>query len=246
MSIKINEENYLSLSQSEQQVIDFLNENEELLPELSITTIAARTYTSLATVSRAIRKCGFDGIAHLRYSLQQKNAPSNDETFIMNDVLAKAYRECSRTIDNISLPQILKIITYIKKSRRIFLYSRGYTALVADEFAHHLVCLGYNAFVMKDSVVMQRSGSILRPDDLVIIISVHNTTPELAESAAIANEIGAKVVTLCCEEGTNLEKYSEVTVIGYSESLGACTFNVSRVSLSIICHIIIEYLDKTA
>ena len=246
MSLKINEENYLNLSQSEQQVIDFINENENLLPELSITTIAARTYTSLATVSRAIKKCGYDGIAHLRYALQQKNAPTNDETLIMNDVLAKAYRECSRTIDSISIPQILKIISYIKKSKRIFLYSRGYTSLVADEFAHHLVCLGYNAFVMKDSVVMQRTKSILKPDDLMIIITVHNTTPELAESAAMAYEIGASVVTLCCVAGTNLEQYSNVTVIGYSESLGGNVLNVSRVSLSIICHVIIEYLDKTS
>ena len=72
MPIRINENDYLRLSESEKHVIDYINEHEKQLSELSITTIAQKSFTSLATVSRAIRKCGYSGIAEMRYSLSNK------------------------------------------------------------------------------------------------------------------------------------------------------------------------------
>ncbi|MBQ1305980.1 MAG: MurR/RpiR family transcriptional regulator [Erysipelotrichales bacterium] len=246
MPIKISDEDYLNLSESEKHVIDYLNDHEKELSDLSITMIAARTYTSLATVSRAIRKCGYNGISELRYSLQQRQPLYSPDSLSVNDILTQSLRECTRTIDNISIPSILKITEYIKSANRIFIYARGYTALVAEEFQHYLMLLGYNAFVMKDSIIMKRTEYLVKSDDLVFIISVRNTTPELAESAEMAKKIGAKVVSCCCVEGTNLEKFSDVTVIGYSENIvendtASC---YSRVSLTIICHIITEYLGK--
>ena len=246
MPIKISDEDYLNLSESEKHVIDYLNDHEKELSDLSITMIAARTYTSLATVSRAIRKCGYNGISELRYSLQQRQPLYSPDSLSVNDILTQSLRECTRTIDNISIPSILKITEYIKSANRIFIYARGYTALVAEEFQHYLMLLGYNAFVMKDSIIMKRTDHLVKKDDMVIIISVRNTTPELAESAAMAKENGAKVVALVCVEGTSLEKYADVTVIGYDENVVDTmpVQSASRISLTIICHIITQYLAK--
>ena len=102
MPIKISDEDYLNLSESEKHVIDYLNDHEKELSDLSITMIAARTYTSLATVSRAIRKCGYNGISELRYSLQQRQPLYSPDSLSVNDILTQSLRECTRTIDNIS------------------------------------------------------------------------------------------------------------------------------------------------
>ena len=71
MIIQINKTVYQSLSESERCVIDFINQNETKIPLLSITSIAEKTFTSPATVTRAIQKCGFQGITELRYKLSQ-------------------------------------------------------------------------------------------------------------------------------------------------------------------------------
>ena len=71
MIIQINKTVYQSLSESERCVIDFINQNEAKIPLLSITSIADKTFTSPATVTRAIQKCGFQGITELRYKLSQ-------------------------------------------------------------------------------------------------------------------------------------------------------------------------------
>ncbi|MBU5582069.1 MurR/RpiR family transcriptional regulator, partial [Enterococcus sp. S181_ASV_20] len=132
MIIDLKKEIYQRLSSSERTVIDFLNKNELLIPELSITKIAEKTYVSSATVSRTIQKCGFSGINELRYKISQQEEDKNsfNAPYVVNNILAKSYRECTQTIDGINSTTIYQIIEYIKSSQRIFIYARGFTCLL--------------------------------------------------------------------------------------------------------------------
>ena len=62
MLIEVTQELKARLTASELQVVSWLNENEEKIPDDSINQIAEESFTSPATVSRAIRKAGFNGI----------------------------------------------------------------------------------------------------------------------------------------------------------------------------------------
>lgn len=244
MIIQISKEVYDSLSESEKIVVNYLNENEANIPVMSITTIADKTFTSPATVSRAIQKCGFQGISELRYNITNKAEPTND-SYLVNEILAKSYRECTKTIDNICVTSILKVIDYIKEADKVFIYARGFTTLVAEEFHMQLQLLGYNAHIVKDVVWMVKTNKLVNKNDVIIILSVMNTTPELASSARMAKDVGAKVVSCVCVEKTTLEKYSDVVVVGHAEEIvGSKTITVtSRLALTIICRTIIEYLN---
>ena len=96
MIIQINKTVYQSLSESERCVIDFINQNETKIPLLSITSIAEKTFTSPATVTRAIQKCGFQGITELRYKLSQgtQSEQSSASPYAVNEILDKTFREC--------------------------------------------------------------------------------------------------------------------------------------------------------
>lgn len=246
MIIDIPKELFTSLSEAEKTVLNFLNKHERSIPELSITKIAEKTFTSSATVSRTIQKCGFAGISELRYQIAQQNKTKDDfnAPYVVNEILAKSFRECTQTIDEIGPTSIYQTIEYIKTSQRIFIYARGFTALIAEEFQMYLQLLGYNAVIVKDSMWMKNTRKIVTAKDTIIILSLRNSTVELAESAKKAQELGAKVVTICCKADTNLETYSDVTIIGHSEQImevsGLKVY--SRVPLLIITRTIIEYI----
>ncbi|MFR5079802.1 MAG: MurR/RpiR family transcriptional regulator [[Clostridium] innocuum] len=107
-----------------------------------------------------------------------------------------------KTIDNICVTNILKIIDYIKTAEKIFIYARGFTALVADELCMQLQLLGYNALVVKDVTWMVKTTTkLVNSNDLVIILSVMNTTPELAISARMAKRTGAEGSYLLLQGG---------------------------------------------
>ncbi len=246
MIIQLMKDDYQALSDSERKVIDFLNKHEAKIPELSITKIAEKTYTSSATVSRTIQKCGFSGIGELRYKIsqQQQSKDAYDAPYVVNNILAKSFRECTQTIDAISSTALFQTIEYIKNAQRIFIYARGFTALIAEEFQMYLQLLGYHAIIVKDVKWMVNTHKIVKKDDLVIILSLRNSTPELADSAKAAQRCGAKVVTCCCKSPTDLEKHSNVVIIGHTEKvMQASGLEVySRVPLLIITRTIIEYI----
>ncbi len=101
MIINITTDILNSLTGSERVVVDFINENSEKLINMSIVDMANDTYTSPATVSRAIKKCGLDGFAELRYKISKSNK-SNSDFKEINDILGKSLVEAVKTIENLS------------------------------------------------------------------------------------------------------------------------------------------------
>jgi len=96
------------LTESERMVVDYINANEAIISELTISQIAEHAYCSMSTVSRAIRKCGYASLAEMRVKLSSA-AKTQDESLLVNEILAKSYIECTRTIENIQTSSILKI-----------------------------------------------------------------------------------------------------------------------------------------
>ena len=131
MLIELNKEITEALSKTELEIVRFINENEERMPELSIVDIAFDTFSSPSTVSRAIRKCGLNGFNELRYRLTVKAEEKDIQN--MGEVMNKSLIEAQRVIEQISVAGILEIIRYLKEASRIFVFGRGLTEYVAEE-----------------------------------------------------------------------------------------------------------------
>ena len=133
MIIQLNDKIKSKLTSSEEQVIKYINENDNKLVDMSIVDIAEETFTSPATVSRAIKKCGVNGFMELRYNLSKRKEEINSSKDI-NEIFSKSLIETRQTLENISVNQILEIIELIQKSKKIIVIARGLSELVATEF----------------------------------------------------------------------------------------------------------------
>ncbi len=132
MLIELNKEIMQSLTKTESEIIKFINDNEERMSQLSIVDIAFDTYSSPATVSRAIRKCGVNGFNELRYRLTSKN--NDDEIQNMGEIINKSFVEAIQVVDIISVTNVLNIINCLVKAKRIYVLARGLTEYVGEEF----------------------------------------------------------------------------------------------------------------
>lgn len=173
--IELTKEQNGTLTATERDVISWLNEHEDLIPDRSISEIADESFTSPATVSRAIRKCGFSGIAEMKYKASAKMNYVVEEK-IVNEIFNRTLMECQKTIHSMNVDTILRVIQHIKCSEKIYLLARGTTALIARDFEFQLQLLGYNAYLMSDSQIMKRSKKLFKKDDLIIIFTVKNST----------------------------------------------------------------------
>ena len=132
MLIKIDHDFLNKLTDTEKNVISFINSNAEKISNMSISDVAEATYSSPATVSRTIKKCGISGFAELRYMLTQHTEVKQDTTDI-NEIFNKSLTEISNTIDQLSIDTILKAVEEIQKAEKIFVFSKGLSNQVASE-----------------------------------------------------------------------------------------------------------------
>lgn len=238
-----------NLSKTELEIVNFINDNEERLSELSIVDIAFETYSSPSTVSRAIRKCGINGFNELRYKLTQK--VENKEIHDLNEIMNKSLIEATSVIEHMSLTNLLNILHTMRdakrKNERILIFARGLSELVAQEFCMKLQVLDYFAVTNGDPQIMRVMSKNIKKGEVVIILSLNGETKELVESARNAQARGATVITLCCSGSSELIQYSKYVMIGYKHShIAIRNFEVtSRLPLYIMCRILIDFLVET-
>ena len=232
-----------NLSKTELEIVNFINDNEERLSELSIVDIAFETYSSPSTVSRAIRKCGINGFNELRYKLTQK--VENKEIHDLNEIMNKSLIEATSVINLLNILHTMRDAK--RKNERILIFARGLSELVAQEFCMKLQVLDYFAVTNGDPQIMRVMSKNIKKGEVVIILSLNGETKELVESARNAQARGATVITLCCSGSSELIQYSKYVMIGYKHShIAIRNFEVtSRLPLYIMCRILIDFLVET-
>jgi 6-phospho 3-hexuloisomerase len=92
-------------------------------------------------------------------------------------------------------------------ANRVFLYGAGRSGLVAKAFAIRLVHLGFQTFVIGETITAP-----VQKGDIVIIASGSGETIPAVMTAEIAHNIGAKVVSITGKKKSDIAKYADVTI----------------------------------
>lgn len=231
------------LSEGEAAVIRFINSQQAAIHCFSISQIAEHAFVSNATVSRAIRKCGFSTLSEMKLRMSDDGKDSK-RAYIINKILSKSYQECMETIGSINIDSVVQIVNLLYSSRMVYILANGLTTLVADEFASQLQYQRINVSVITDIEIMNKMNLLITKEDLLIILSVKNTRPELANAARLAKKKDAKVVSCCCVKGTPLAALSDIALYGYTQSIvpNQAFGSTSRLGLFIITRTIVEYM----
>lgn len=246
MLIKIDHDFHEHLTDTEKKVINFINMNVDKISAMSISDVADATFSSPATVSRTIKKCGISGFAELRYLLTQETKTEQHDADV-NEIFNKSLLEVSNTIDHLSIDTILSVVKELRQASRIYLLSRGLTEHVAQEFALKLQILGFNVFANSDPAIMQTITANVRPRELVMIFTLSGRTAELVKAAENAASLGARIICVTCgTPDTPLARLAQVTVYGYKHQHVSITSvdATSRLPLYVISRIIIDYITQ--
>ena len=243
MIIQLNDKIKSKLTSSEEQVIKYINENDNKLVDMSIVDIAEETFTSPATVSRAIKKCGVNGFMELRYNLS-KRKEEIDSSKDINEIFSKSLIETRQTLENISVNQILEVIELIQKSKKIIVVARGLSELVATEFSLKLELMDFNVFNISDPNIMKKFSREADMDHLYIAFTLKGEDQDILTTIKNAHSRDANVIACSCGSNKELRKYSDHIIMGYKHSnISIKKFEVtSRLPLFVISRVILDYL----
>ncbi len=130
---------------------------------------------------------------------------SNDTTF--HQSIAYIQKKIYEILDTVSTEEITTVKQLFLQANRIFVYGAGRSGLVAKAFAVRLVHLGFQTFVIGETITAP-----VQKGDLVVIVSGSGETIPAVMTAEIAHDIGASVISITGKKKSNIAQYADVTL----------------------------------
>ncbi|MFH1100458.1 MAG: 6-phospho-3-hexuloisomerase [Methanobacteriota archaeon] len=130
------------------------------------------------------------------------NEPVFEQTVVYID------RKIQDILGRVSRRDLNKIMTLFFDANRIFVYGAGRSGLVARAFAIRLVHLGFQTFVIGETI-----GAPIKKGDLVVLVSGSGETIPTVMTAEIARDISAEVVVITTEKNSRITKFADVVIV---------------------------------
>ena len=197
--------NNQKLTNSEQKVVDYINENYEYIKNDGVIEIAQHAFVSVATLSRALKKCGINKITELHQKIVKNK-------FISNEIANHVLQECTECIELIDEKIFLQITEHILKADKIYILANGSSRWVAEELEFYLKYKKIDAF-FEDFISLTSFQSDIGPSDLIIVITNIDATGELASYVKTFKNNNAKIITCCCDANIELATFSDIVVL---------------------------------
>ena len=120
----------------------------------------------------------------------------------MNEIM----RGIQETLSNVSIEQVEKMVTMMLDAidHRILIIGVGRSGLIGKSFAMRLMHLGFNVYVMGETIT-----PAIGKDDLIISISGSGSTKLVVIAAEIAKEVEAKIIAVTSYPNSSLGKIAD-------------------------------------
>lgn len=242
------------LSSSEKYLWEYIQNNLDDIPNLSIVKLSEDANVSTATIVRTTKKMGYSGYTDFRQQLtikgkdtqQYKNLEKVDHD-IKQAILKNKY-EVDNTLKMLNVGSIEDAIQKIKKSSDIYIFARGFSEFIAQELLVKLQLLGKNCVLSTDPNIIVTMSKRIKREDLVIFITLNGETKELVAGAKNAFDNGVSTLTITTNEDGSIIKYSEMVLLGFkSQTSYFPDYEVrSRLPLQVISRILLDsYVIRT-
>lgn len=212
---------YDNFTPSEKTIADFFIHNTEEI-DISSKHLSKTLFVSEASISRFAKKCGFDGYRQFAFVYKQsfEESTPNITTSYTKQVLDTYQELLNKSYTLIDEKQMQRVVELISNKKRIYVYGRGSSGLVAQEIKLRLMRLGVNVEAISDSHIMKMNSVLMDEDCLVIGISVSGNTKEVTNSLKETSNRGASVVLITSKQDEEMKTYcDEILFIAIKEHL---------------------------
>ena len=241
------------LTEVECVIANYFIENMNVLVGTSITEIAQVCETSKASVLRLCKKLGYSGYKGFINALSAENAvdlqssiadrvdvhPGNTVQEICEIVSRKNIRTLENTLCLVDAQTIENAAEHMVHARRIEFYGVGSSGIIAEDAALKFRRIGMNTFVSTDSHYQIMSAATLNSNDVVVLFSFQGETKDIIESAKIARERGATIITVTKYGKSAISNLSDIALfVSNSETTNRSSATASRLSMLMLIDII--------
>ena len=174
----------IKMSKSHKALVKYIKENINTVAYKSISEIAKENNIGEATVTRFVKRVGFNNFQEFKLSVAKEFYSKFDENIINpsitenDDLFDVAYKLVKSSVDvlennlkNLDIDKINECIEYILNAKKVYFIGIGYSGNIATEYSYKFMRIGINCSSFTDGHTMIILSSIMDKDDLILAIS---------------------------------------------------------------------------
>ena len=233
-------------SPSEQHLINYINNHQLDIAEMSIVKLSESANVSTATIVRTMKKLGYDGFTSFKYSLKEKSPVSFKSLEKVDQEIKSAImkneQEVTKTIESLNIGMIEDTIQKIDDAKRIFVFARGFSELIAKEMTVKLQLVGKYCEMHDDPNIIRTISKKIKKKDLVFFISLSSDTLELVEACQNCQSNEVTTINITANTQGKLYSLADINFVGFKSSISYFPdYEVrSRLPLQVISRILLD------
>lgn len=198
-----------SLTPVEKMVAEYVLQNLEEIPHLSIKSLAQLTKTSDASVLRFCKTMGYSGyrsfIVSISASLgsmeEQKDPytdiqPGDDLTVIISNTSRNNIKSIEDTMSVIDNHEVDRAVQVLRTCNRIVFFGIGASGLVGIDAEQKFSRINKMCHTYTDGHSQLTAATLLDKGDVAVFISNSGTTKEILEALEITKKSGATIIAI--------------------------------------------------
>ena len=213
------------VTKSDGILIDYVRKNKEKFVFKSISEIARESGIAEATVTRFVKKLGFNNFQSFKITFAQELSTSEEKGIVHSNIscdesifdtasnlLHSTMGVLQKTMDDLDSDVMLKCKNAILDGRRIYIMGIGHSGVIAMDFHYKLIRIGLTTLSVSDGHMMLMLASIMGPQDVIIAISNSGETEELIQTIQLAKEQGVTIISITADGDNTLKRISHINL----------------------------------
>ena len=228
------------LSPAEKRVADHVLGHPRSALNDPIAEIARAAQVSQPTVIRFCRTLGCEGLSDFKRRLASGLSGTVPLTHTLvtgeDSMLELAVKVLGNTAsailqvrEQLNRDTIARAIELLSAAERIEFYAVGQYGVVADDAQYKFLRFGVSSASLTDPRLQILAASVLRPTDVVVIISSSGRIDDLLEVAERAHQRGAAVLAITASHSPLAKKADLALIVDHGEDVATQVPMVSRI-----------------
>lgn len=220
-----------SLSAKEKRIADFILNDPKTVSRMTIVEISSNLGIADSTVFKFTKKLGYRGYRDFRnnllaeefdpqISIHEDVTPTDESLTVAKKVFSSSAKSLIDTLALLNAKDLEAALDLLMGAGRISFYGCGESTVIAlDAYQKFLRSPKVCHYIM-DSHMQVMQASLLRPDDVAIVISHTGATHEMRAVAQLAKQCGAKVIAITSYPSQKISRYADITLVSTAEEIG--------------------------
>lgn len=253
---------YDGLTPADQRIANYILENRARIPDMTMREIANECQTSSPTVSRFVKRIGYENFAQMRLELARTESSFSRDYLLgsttgsisfdrfnesLRFILSCKTTELTDTAAQIDPVTIKAVINLFLEADTVLITGVGNTLSVAANMAFKLRHLGVRAIAPSTTEYAASYSFMMTDRDVLVIISSSGISKRLGKIFDNAEDNGTPVVLITSNPQSSFVKRSKHVIMAYQrDRLFAYGVPFSHNSVNFVIEVLFLFLHASS